>query len=49
MTKSMDENSVVCRKRRVDWAGKVFDAGWIALILSCTLECIYRLLWAVWA
>ena len=35
------------RKRRVDWAGKVLDAGWMALMLSCAVGCFCRLLWAV--
>ena len=47
MTKSMSETSAMCRRRRVDWAGKVLDAGWMALMLSCTVACISRLLWAV--
>jgi len=47
MTESMSGTSAMCRKRRVDWAGKVLDAGWMALMLSCTGECVYRLLWAV--
>ena len=36
-----------CRQRRVDWAGRVLNAAWMALMLSCTGECVCRLLWAV--
>ena len=36
-----------CRKRRADWIGRVLNAGWMALMLSCAGECVYRLLWAV--
>ena len=35
------------RARRVDWAERIFEAGWMALVLGCAAECISRLLWAV--
>ena len=34
-------------KRRGDVAGRILDAGWAALLLSCAWECVSRLLWAV--
>lgn len=37
----------VRRARRVDWVGRLFEAGWAALLLGCVGECLYRLLWAI--
>ena len=34
-------------KRRGDVAGRILDAGWATLLLSCAGECVSRLLWAV--
>ena len=34
-------------QRRVDWTGRVLNATWMALMLSCAGECVFRLLWAV--
>lgn len=45
--KSARSVAPACRKRRTDWAGRVVNAGWMALMLSCTVECVCRLLWAV--
>lgn len=35
------------RKRRVNRSESLFNAIWMALMLSCTVVCVYRLLWAV--
>ena len=47
MIKSMGETSAMCRKRRVNRSESLFNAIWMALMLSCTVACISRLLWAV--
>ena len=35
------------RPHRGVWVERVFEAGWLALILGCAVECVYRLFWAI--
>ena len=47
-TDGVDENVAPARRpHRSIWGERVFEAGWLALILGCAAECVYRLFWAI--
>ena len=46
-TRSATPTIPAYRKRRVNWSESLFNAIWMALMLSCTVACVYRLIWAV--
>jgi|GEM_PF-2259466 len=46
-TRNAPPTTPAYRKRRVNRSESLFNAIWMALMLSCTVTCISRLLWAV--